>query len=58
MLGTLLQWLHGLADTDPTLAGAQPSWLYVVLSVLVPASIGVLVALSLIGAERLWRRLR
>ena len=34
------------------------SWLYVVLSVLVPASIGVLVALSLIGAERLWRRLR
>lgn len=58
MLATLLEWLQRLADTDPSAAGAQPSPLYVLLCVLVPALMGLLVALTIIGIEQLWRRSR
>lgn len=48
----LVQWIHRLADIDPTRAGAQPSWIYVALCVAVPAIVGALIALLITFLER------
>ena len=49
----LLAALSIFRDARPDQAGFQPSWLYVVLCLVVPVVIGVLMTAITMGVERL-----